>query len=272
MKKIILTLILFTLIYFPKFGELYQVWMTNEDYGHGFLIIPVFLYLIWTKKDELVSSEERPATWGFVVMAVWVVFYTVGVIGEISTITYLSMIFFPISAFALLMGGRAAKLILFPSVFLIFMFPIPSEIYTRITNPLMLISSNISFNLVNLLQIPILQEGNILSLPNYNMEVILACSGIRSLMSIMALTALIGYVMVPSLFIRSVLILVSIPIAILGNVIRISMTSVLAYYYSPGVAEGFSHTFAGIVTFLISLLIIFCMIWGIQWYSKKKEH
>lgn len=219
----------------------------------------------------MIALPAATSPWGYVLMVVWAFFYMVGIVGHISTAANLSMIFFFIGAFGVLIGGQAVRIILFPAFFLIFMFPIPSEIYTRVTNPLMLISTNISFHLLSFMDIPVLREGNLLSLPNYNMKVVNACSGIRSMMSIMAITLLIGYLNIPSKMIRAAFFCVSIPIAMFGNIFRITATALLAYFHSPQAAEGFSHTFAGIVTFFISLLILFGCVQVTTWYSEKRK-
>jgi len=270
-KKLFLILILFVLIYFSTFKELIQVWNSNEDYSHGFFILPISLYLIWRKRGEILSQPPVPARWGYVLMLLWAFTYTLGIVGHISTIANVSMILFAIGAVAVLINGRAARIILFPAFFMIFMFPIPSEIYTRVTNPLMLISTHISFHILSILDVPILKEGNLLFLPNYKMEVVNACSGIRSMLAIMAITLLVGYFYIGSKVIRAVFFLVSVPIALFGNVFRITSTALLAYFYSPQAAEGFSHTFAGIVTFFISFLIICGCIQVVLWYSEKRK-
>ncbi len=270
-KKLFLIFILFFLIYFSTFKELIQVWNSNEDYSHGFFILPISLYLIWRKKGEILSQPSVPARWGYVLMLLWAFTYTIGIVGHISTFAHASMILFAIGAFAVLINGRAARIILFPAFFMIFMFPIPSEIYTRVTNPLMLISTNISFHILSILDVPILKEGNLLFLPNYKMEVVNACSGIRSMLAIMAIALLVGYLYIGSQVIRAVFFLVSVPIALFGNVFRITSTALLAYFYSPQAAEGFSHTFAGIVTFLISFLIIYGCIQVVLWYLEKRK-
>jgi len=269
--KLFLILILLALIYFTTFTELFQVWNSNEDYSHGFFILPISLYLIWRRREEILSQPATPERWGYALMALWVVTYIIGTVGHISTFANVSMIIFVIGAFAILINGRAAHIVLFPAFFMIFMFPIPSEIYARVTNPLMLISTNISFHILSILDVPILKEGNLLFLPNYKMEVVNACSGIRSMLAIMAITLLVGYLYIGSKVIRAVFFLVSVPIALFGNVFRITSTALLAYFYSPQAAEGFSHTFAGIVTFFISFLIICGCIQVVLWYSEKRK-
>ncbi len=270
MAYYLLVFILFALLYFNTFRDLVGVWSSDQDYGHGFLIFPISLYLLWRRKDDLLSQPIHPSRWGIGILIFWAVLYAVGSIGKISTIEDLSMLFFPIGAVAVLINWYAARIFLFPSFFMIFMFPIPSEIYTRVTNPLLLVSTTMSFHILNALHLPVLQEGNLLNLPNYTMQVVLACSGIRSLLSILALAFLLGYLMTPSNILRLVFFMISVPIAMLGNVFRITVTALLAYFVSPDAAEGYSHTFAGLVTFGLSFILLYGCMELIVWFSRKR--
>jgi len=265
--KLFILIISFIVLYIPTFRELIELWATNEDYGHGFLILPISLYLVWRRRDELSRLPINPSNWGIALIALWGFFYVLGSIGNISNFTYLSLLLFPIGTVLTLFSGQAVRKILFPTFFLLFMFPVPSEIYAKITNPLLLISTNMSFKILTVLNLPVLQEGNILTLPNYTMKVVLACSGIRSIVTIMALALLVGYLMTSSNIIRAVIFIISIPIAILGNVLRITVTALLAHFVSLQAAEGYSHTFAGLVTFAVSLIILYGSTELILWLS-----
>jgi exosortase len=263
--------VLFVVLYFNTLSKLIDLWSTNEDYGHGFFVIPIILYLLWKKAEEFSPEPYEPARWGTALVAIWALLYSLGSVGQIATITYASMIVFPIAAVATLINAKTSLAILAPAGFMIFMFPVPSEVYTRVTNPLLLMSTTISFQVLDILQIPVLRDGNVLTLPNYTMEVVQACSGIRSLMSIMALAFIMAYLMIKSNVFRAAFFLMSIPVAIIGNILRISITALLAYYISPKAAEGFSHILAGIVVFMFSCLLLFFCLELILWLSKKRE-
>jgi len=267
---IVLISVLFVIIYFTTFSHLIALWSLNEDYGHGFLVIPIVLYLLWKKAADLSAGPYEPAHWGGVLVVIWAFLYSLGTVGQISTITYASMIVSPIASAATLISARTAMAILAPCGFMIFMFPVPSEVYTRVTNPLLLLSTTFSFHVLDLLRIPVLRDGNLLTLPNYTMEVVQACSGIRSLMSIMALAFIMAYLMLKSNVLRTAFFLMSIPVAIIGNILRISITALLAYFISPKTAEGFSHTMAGIVVFLFSCLLLFFCMELLLWVSRKR--
>lgn len=270
-EKSFLIIASFIVLYFGTFQQLIQTWSSSEDYGHGFVILPISLYLIWKKKEILLNERIEPSGWGYIFMILWIVFYVFGIVGNISTLADISMIMFLIGSVSVLIGRGTVKEVIFPICFLLFMFPIPSEIYIRITNPLMLFATGTSYYLLGIFNIPILKEGNLLFLPNYSMEVVNACSGIRSLSMITALALLIGYFTTTSNSIRVLFFIISIPIAIFGNVLRITITALLAYFWSTRAAEGFSHTIAGLVTFLVSLGILYGCMELVSWSSKTRE-
>jgi len=270
LSSLSLILFLFVLIYFTTFRELVTLWSTDDDYGHGFLVLPVCIYLLWKKRHEI-SGSMSPSLWGMSLVVLWAALYTVGTVGYISTFIHLSMLVFIPAGVAVLVGSQAARAIALPMAFMVFMFPIPAEIYNRVTNPLLLISTTVSFHILSLLRVPVLQDGNLLTLPNYTMEVVQACSGIRSMVSIMALAFLMGYLALRASLLRVGFFLLAVPTAILGNVLRISITALLVYHVSPQAAEGFSHTLAGITTFAFSFIVLFGFLETILWFLKKRK-
>lgn len=255
---------IFTLLYASTFMDLFQVWSTDEDYSHGFLIIPVSLYLVWRKRADLLDQPLKHSRWGFVILAVWAVMYFLGYAGNISTFVTYSMIVLIFGIFMTIAGYEITKMVLFPILFLLFMLPIPSEIYTMMTNPMKLVATTASVWILQLLDLPVYQEGNLIHLPNYSMQVVVACSGIRSLISIVALGLLMGYVIFNSNLRRVMLFIFSLPISVFGNVLRITITGLLAYYVSSEMAEGYSHTMAGLVTFALSFVMLLLGVYIIQ--------
>ncbi len=261
---------LFCILYCSTLRELAGIWLRDEDYSHGFLILPVSLYLIWRKRREIINKSVEPSSLGLVFLSAWALLYLLGVGAEVSTFERLSIIVFLFGSILFIAGWNITRVVAFPIVFLIFMIPIPSEIYTVLTNPLKLFATTCSVNILHFFEIPALQEGNLIRLPNYSMKVVVACSGVRSLISVIALAFLMGYILFSSNMQRLLLLFFSIPVSILGNVLRITITGILAYYLSSHPAEGCSHTIAGITTLALSFI---CLLMGsavIQWLEQKK--
>ncbi len=260
------------LLYFSFFRELIHSWMNDEDYSHGFLILPISLYLVWRMRAKLLAEERRPHYgMGSLLLLVWGILYFIGDVGHIYTLTAASFMFFLFGLAIFLAGFSITHHLIFPIAFLVFMMPVPSEIYTRMTNPMMLTVTTISTFILQMISVPVLQDGNLISLPNYSMRVIQACSGVRSLISVSALALLIGYITFPSNIKRLALLFFAIPVAFVNNVVRVVVTALLAFHVSPVYAEGFSHSFAGFMTFALSLAMISLGVVFLQWISPTQD-
>ena len=159
----------------------------------------------------------------------------------------------------------------FPLGYLIWMIPIPVIIYNQITFPLQLIASRLATSWLELAQVPVLRDGNILVLSNYSLEVVEACSGIRSLMTLMALAVAYGYLVSPQRWVRYVLAVLMVPIAIFTNAIRIMVAGILAHSFGPAAAEGFLHEFSGWAIFLVALALMFGSYWILRHISERRR-
>jgi len=148
-----------------------------------------------------------------------------------------------------------------PLVFLVLMIPLPALIYNQVTFPLQLLASRLASNSLELFGVPVLREGNVLVLPNYSLEVVEACSGIRSLMSLIALAVAYGYFVEKRLWARITLVVLMLPIAVASNALRVVGAGVVTYFWGPQYAEGFFHFFQG---WLIFVSAVACMIF-VHW-------
>ena len=148
---------------------------------------------------------------------------------------------------------------LFPWAFLFLMIPIPTIVFNQITFPLQLLASKVASTVLPWMGVPVLREGNVINLPAMALEVAEACSGIRSLMSLMTLAIIYGYLMERRISIRALLALASIPIAVAANSFRIVGTGLLVQYWDPAKAQGFFHEFSGWLIFVISLFMLYAL-------------
>lgn len=256
--KLIVLLILTVGLFAPALYSLIHTWSTSEDYSHGFFVIPIALFMVWKKREQLVSSESASSWICAPVFLLAVLSYMVAVVTNFHTLTHLSII---ITIFSLLMfiaGSKTTSILLWPLLFLIFMFPIPSSYYILITNPLKLMITGISAWIIGLFNIPVFQEGNLLFFANTQLEVAEACSGVRSLYSYIMLGCVIA-LMSEKLSSKIILIFSTIPLAIFVNIMRVSVTGTLSHFYGPNVAQGFFHEFTGFVLFIIGLIVLSCL-------------
>jgi exosortase len=149
------------------------------------------------------------------------------------------------------------KTVLFPILFLTLMIPIPAILFNQITFPLQLLASRFGELSLSVIGVPVLREGNIIQLPNISLEVVEACSGIRSLVSMLTLGIVYGYFAEKRIWVRAALGFVTVPTAILTNGFRVAATGIAAHYFGKEMAEGFLHSFSGWLIFVLAFLMLF---------------
>ena len=230
-------------------------WIHLPDFSHGFLIPLISLYFVWERFDKL-DTPVSPKNTGFIIILLGLILLLVGNLASESFTMRFSFLIVLIGIIFFLLGWSHLKTLFFPIAFLIFMIPIPSILMGKITFPMQLFASNVAAFSLQQIRIPVLQEGNIINLAHTSLEVAEACSGIRSLISLLALGTVFAYFTKKIFWQRAVLVLSCFPIAILVNALRISATGVLANYYGISVAEGFFHGFSGYLLFLFAIVLL----------------
>jgi len=216
------------LVYLPILSFLVQNWIDDEDMGHGFFVPLVAGYLVWAKRDQFLYEEYSPNYWGLLVVLLGAAQMLVAHLG---VELFLSRTAFLVSlvGIVLLYGGtRLLRTLSFPLGLLIFMIPIPAIIYNQITFPLQLFASQVAETSLALLGIPVLREGNILELPSQRLSVVEACSGIRSLLALSFLSLTYAAVFDDKRWMRFVLLVMTIPIAVLSNALRVTLTGLFS--------------------------------------------
>ena len=168
-------------------------------------------------------------------------------------------------------GWNHLKILFFPIAFLLLMIPIPAIIFNQIAFPLQLFASRFGEMALTVLQVPVLREGNVIRLANTSLEVAEACSGIRSLISLLTLGIVYGYFIDSRIWIRLLLAIGTIPIAIAANGIRVAGTGIAAHYYGPEAAQGFFHSFSGWIIFIVAFIMMFSLHRIIALIAPEKE-
>jgi exosortase len=241
--------------YAPVLGALVRQWSSDPDMGHGFFVPVIAGYIVWQKRNELLAIEPQPNWWGLAVVIVGGVQLMIGTLGVELFLARTSFVIVLIGVVWLLGGDLMLKKLAFPLFLLFFMVPIDAVIYNQITFPLQLLASRLADGALTLLSVPVLREGNILELPNQRLSVVEACSGIRSLLSLTFLSLVYGYFFEKKTWIRVVLFFSTVPIAIVANSSRVTMTGILTQV-KPEAAEGFFHEAEGWVIFMVALGIM----------------
>ena len=262
--------------------KLFNDWWTDENYSHGLLIPLIIGYILWTQREKLARTTVQPslllggAAILFALFALWA-----GIAGAELYTQRMSLIVLLVGITVYFWGFRLLQLLLVPLGLLFLAIPIPAIIFNKIAFPLQLFASRCAVWSMSMLGIPVLRQGNIIELKPLNsfdtkkLEVVEACSGIRSLMTLLTLAVVFAYFThspsgdPPSSgkrfgwlksywFWRSAIIVVSaVPIAILTNAFRVSGTGVLAHYYGTAVADGFFHSFSGWAIYIVAFILLF---------------
>lgn len=272
-----LLIFLFIGLYLQVIISLVGDWWSDSNYSHGFLVPLVSAYLFWKKKDKLKSLERKKSYFGFLILLLGLGIYIVGTAGAEYFSARFSLVIVLFGLVYYLNGKEWAKELLFPIAFLTFMVPIPNVIYYAIAFPMQLLSSKLTQSVLHFIGLPSIRQGNIILLPNYSMEVAEACSGLRSLVSLLALGAFFAHTTFPieqntgkSNLKRGILFLSVFPIAIGANIFRILITALGAYMISPKLAEDFLHKLSGLIVFLISVFSLFIVSQIMKFFSRRK--
>ena len=241
--------------YGPILGALVKNWNDDADMGHGFFVPVIAAYIAWQKRDELAGVRAKPNWWGLAIVLYAALQLYIATLGAELFLARTSFVI-SIIGMVLLLGGREyLRIFAFPLFLLFFMVPIPAIIYNRITFPLQILASEAADWVLGALGYAVLREGNILELPSQRLSVVEACSGIRSLLSLSFLSLVYGYFFEKKTWIRVGLFLSTIPIAMIANAGRVTLTGILSEI-KPEYAEGFFHEFSGWVIFMIALAIM----------------
>jgi exosortase len=283
--------------YATVLAKLGQDWWTDENYSHGLLIPFVIGYLLWSERDRLARMAGRASTlWGlsavvFALLALWA-----GTAGAELYMQRMSLVIMLAGTVVYFWGFGLLRLMFVPLLLLVLAIPIPSILFNKIAFPLQLFASRCAVWAMTLFDIPVLRQGNVIELmplgamETKKLEVVEACSGIRSLMTLLTLAVVFAYFTHPrdkdrgddntdgpgasgiitSAFKRlksygfwrsTIIFLSAVPIAIFTNALRVSGTGVLARYYGTKVADGFFHSFSGWVIYIVAFLMLF----GVGW-------
>lgn len=247
---------LMVIMYAPVLSSLARQWWNDPNYGHGFFV-PIFAgYILWSERARWRALQFRPNNFGFAIMVFAVVLRVLGMLGAELFMARLSLLILISGMVMFLAGSEALSSMSFPIGYLLFMIPLPAIVYYQVTLPLQLWASRLAATGLVALGIHTVRQGNLLFLPNCTLNVVEACSGIRSLLSLLAAAVAYGHLTEASTSKRVVLAAASIPIAIAANGLRLVGTGVLSYFFGPSVDSGVVHLALGLFSFTLAFLSI----------------
>ena len=268
----IIALAALVVLYLPFLKTMVAAWATNEDYSHGYFIPFISLYMIWSVRGELANLKIRPSNAGMLVVLGGLGLLLIAKIGSELFLQRISLIIVLLGLVLFLLGRDYFKLLKWPILYLIFMIPLPAIIWNKIAFPLQLFGSYLTEQIVRLIGIPIFRQGNVLHLAETTLEVVAACSGLRSLLTMFALSSLLIWMSSLSVGRRWVLFLSAAPAALIANIVRLTTTAILASLYGSEVAQGFLHDFSGLLTFIIGLSLLLLIARSLSRRQSSREN
>jgi exosortase len=246
-------------LYASVLWRLVGQWLHDPNFSHGIFVPAFSAFVLWQNRQRLLALRPAPSWWGLPLLLIASVLLVVGILGAELFLSRISLLLMIAGLVILLRGWSHFRAILFPWAFLILMIPIPVIVFNQVTFPLQILASKVAANVLPVLGVPVLREGNVINLPAMPLEVAEACSGIRSLLSLVTLSIIYGYLMESRNSIRIILALASVPIAVAANSLRIVGTGLLVQYWDPDKAEGFFHAFSGWLIFVVSLTMLYAL-------------
>ena len=252
-----LALLALASLYWEVVAGLVRTWWTNDDYSHGFLIAPICAYLVYERRRRLAATPASPSLLGIAVVASGLLLLVAGRLGAELFLTRVSLVVVVAGAVLFVLDRRHLRLLAFPLGCSLLMIPLPSIVFNEITFPLQLLASRVAEMTLAALRIPVLREGNVIVLATTTLEVAEACSGVRSLMSLLALGVVYGYFTEDRRTRRVLLAAATAPIAVVANACRVAGTGVAAHFFGAAAADGIFHGFAGWLVFLTAVAMLF---------------
>jgi exosortase len=250
-------------LYLPVLQALVHLWWVDPNYSHGFLIPLIAGYLIWSRKDTLSKVSVQPSAWGVLIVSLGLLLMPMGraldlfgAVGGALFVKGLSLILTCAGTVLWLLGKDGLTILAFPLAYLVFMLPLPVGVFNALTLPLQDYATMVTTSALQLVGIPILREGNLIYLPSVTLGVTEACSGIRSLLTLLAGAVALSYFTLTLWWQRVLLVASVIPIAVLTNAFRVSGTGLLAHFWGAEVAQGFFHSFSGLALLIVASCIL----------------
>ncbi|HIJ39788.1 MAG TPA: exosortase [Deltaproteobacteria bacterium] len=251
-------LVLISALYFRMAIDLFQIWISSDEHAHGLLLVAISIYLLFKRRKEIVAIETKSWLPGLFLLIAAIFLFLAGHIAVEYYIQRCSLMVLLLGIIGYIYGKKAFKIFLVPILLLLLAVPLPQIIVNTLTLPLKSLVSSFSAEILRLLDIAVLQEGNILVLPGITLEVVNACSGIRSVFALLVLAFLFSYDM-KSPFQRVLLVILTVPLAVFTNSLRITATGILASNWNAETALRFYHDFGGWVIFVVSLVLLFAL-------------
>jgi exosortase len=240
--------------FWPILTVMYGSWFDERQYmEHGILVGPAAAYMVWAKRDDLIRLPSRPSGWGVVLLCLGAMQAVLSVAAHWVWFSRTAFLVSLVGAIAATYGWRMVRELVYPLCILILMVTPPTFVYERLTLDLQLLASRLGETFLEALGYSVMRDGNILEMVGMKLSVEEACSGIRSLLSILFMCTLYNYFFVKGNVMRGLILTLAIPMAILGNAGRIVATGVAAQH-NRALAQGAAHEAFGYVSVVVAAI------------------
>ncbi|WP_418320796.1 exosortase B [Piscinibacter sakaiensis] len=246
------------LLYVPAYIDLAKtVWSTDEQ-GHGPIILAVSLWLLFIKRHDIAAAPSDPIPWlGWPLLVSGLAFYALGRSQDIIMFEISAQIVLLVAMLLIFKGTRALRAAWFPLFFMFFMVPLPEALVAAVTAPLKSAVSAVAASLLYTLGYPVGRTGVVMTVGPYQLLVADACAGLNSMFTLEALGILYMYLMKYTNPLRNIVLAVLlIPTAFAANIVRVMILVLVTYHFGDEAGQGFVHGFAGMVLFMVALLLM----------------
>lgn len=260
------SLTIFGLLFFSFIWLLYQsglllIWLEDEEYGHGMMVVGILVYLLYRNREKILTMPITNHWLGVVVSLAALLMFSLGELSGIAPIQMYSIWLFAIGAVLSVGGWGLLKKLAIPLCIILLLIPLPNVLGPLLTSQLQLISSKLGVWVIRLFGGVVYLEGNVIDMGGVKLLVAEACAGLRYLFPLMSIGAIAGYLMRAPVWMRWLLFIATIPVTIFMNSFRIGVTGLLTETYGTSHTEGFLHFFEGWVVFVASLIILVSFAW-----------
>lgn len=256
-------------LYAGTASDLLVEWLTSADSSYGLILGAVVVALVWQRRRLIAPAADSPwaTAAGLIVGLSGLLLYLAGVFAADQFATRASFVVVSTGLILFLAGARVCRVLAAPLFFLLLAIPLPQLIVNTITLPLQLIASWLAELTLTAARVPVFREGNVLELPSVTLQIVEACSGLRSAISLVSVGALLAWSTGGSMMRRALLAIAAIPIAVFMNGMRVAATGLVSEAWGPELTHGSWHTATGWVTFVVSL----AMLLGVEWWLSRSS-
>jgi exosortase len=249
--------------------DLLRQLLEDPNYAYGLFVPALALLLAVRRRERFRRAEPGSSALGLVLILLGGLVYLFGVLASEHFTSRISMIPVLGGAFLVLQGRARTRVMIFPILFLALMVPLPYIIYYKITFPLQLLSSRLAESLITAIGIPVQRWGNMLKLEGYTLEVVTACSGLRSMMTLGTLAVFMSEFLDLKWRMKLLFVVLSVPVAVTANTLRLTFTAALASLSDAAAADEFLHDFSGLVVFVLGAILLAALGMGFEWLEKR---